>query len=216
MVETKELIVPYLNFRNGESAQGDSPLFGEIPKIPIDELNWPEFPYCPSVSVQATHNNRSIWLRFHVKEKHISCKFREVNDPVYRDSCVEFFISFAGDHYYNFEFNCLGTPYAAFGPANLALRNKLPAESLRNLYRSAELQQDGDAFSWSLNVEIPSALLNTSYTSEGLSGRSARANFFKCGDDLPEPHYLSWNPIAAPSPNFHRPDFFGTLFFEEP
>jgi hypothetical protein len=27
------------------------------------------------------------------------------------------------------------------------------------------------------------------------------------------PHYLSWNRIDIPQPDFHRPDFFGELKF---
>jgi hypothetical protein len=38
-----------------------------------------------------------------------------------------------------------------------------------------------------------------------------RANFYKCGDLTAHPHFLSWNPIDLPKPDFHRPEFFGTL-----
>jgi hypothetical protein len=41
-----------------------------------------------------------------------------------------------------------------------------------------------------------------------------KANFYKCGDELQTPHFLSWNPIEIDQPDFHRPDFFGTLEFE--
>ena len=47
-----------------------------------------------------------------------------------------------------------------------------------------------------------------------LYGARMKANFYKCGDKLQTPHFLSWNRIDLPSPNFHRPDFFGTLEFE--
>ena len=47
-----------------------------------------------------------------------------------------------------------------------------------------------------------------------LDGARMKANFYKCGDKLQTPHFLSWNRIDLPSPNFHRPDFFGTLEFE--
>ena len=47
-----------------------------------------------------------------------------------------------------------------------------------------------------------------------LDGARMTANFYKCGDKLQTPHFLSWNRIDLPSPNFHRPDFFGTLEFE--
>ena len=44
--------------------------------------------------------------------------------------------------------------------------------------------------------------------------REIKANFYKCGDELQTPHFLSWNPIKIENPDFHRPDFFGTLEFE--
>ena len=47
-----------------------------------------------------------------------------------------------------------------------------------------------------------------------LSGRRARANFYKCGDRLSKPHFLAYFPIGLPQPDFHCPDFFGDLVFE--
>ena len=38
-------------------------------------------------------------------------------------------------------------------------------------------------------------------------GLRARMNLYKCGDDLSHPHFLSWQPIEAPKPNFHLPAF---------
>jgi hypothetical protein len=38
-------------------------------------------------------------------------------------------------------------------------------------------------------------------------------NFYKCADETISPHYLSWNPIDAPAPDFHRPEFFGEIHF---
>ena len=40
------------------------------------------------------------------------------------------------------------------------------------------------------------------------------ANFYKCGDKLQTPHFLSWNPIDLEKPNFHCPEFFGMLRFK--
>ncbi|WP_350005689.1 carbohydrate-binding family 9-like protein, partial [Phocaeicola dorei] len=47
-----------------------------------------------------------------------------------------------------------------------------------------------------------------------LDGMVVRANFYKCGDELQKPHFLSWSPIKIEKPDFHRPDFFGLLEFE--
>lgn len=46
-----------------------------------------------------------------------------------------------------------------------------------------------------------------------LKRQKCRVNFYKCGDELTQPHYLSWKNIVAPKPDFHRPDFFGAAEF---
>ena len=43
-----------------------------------------------------------------------------------------------------------------------------------------------------------------------------RGNFYKCASATSEPHYLSWNPILTDKPDFHRPDFFGDIYFARP
>ncbi|MFA5695554.1 MAG: carbohydrate-binding family 9-like protein, partial [Proteiniphilum sp.] len=49
---------------------------------------------------------------------------------------------------------------------------------------------------------------------ESLSRQQIRANFYKCGDETAEPHYISWSPIDLPAPDFHAPQFFGLLEME--
>ena len=39
-------------------------------------------------------------------------------------------------------------------------------------------------------------------------------NVYKCGDNLSQPHFLSWQPIHTDKPNFHVPQFFGEVEFE--
>jgi hypothetical protein len=48
----------------------------------------------------------------------------------------------------------------------------------------------------------------------GFDGMTATGNVYKCGDNLPVPHFISWNPITTENPDFHRPDFFGQMKFE--
>ncbi|HEX8038127.1 MAG TPA: carbohydrate-binding family 9-like protein [Chryseosolibacter sp.] len=38
-------------------------------------------------------------------------------------------------------------------------------------------------------------------------------DFYKCGDNLPEPHFITWNDVKAPKPDFHLPEFFGRINF---
>ena len=44
---------------------------------------------------------------------------------------------------------------------------------------------------------------------------NARCNFYKCGDNLSKPHFLSWAPIHTEKPNFHTPQFFQKVDFEK-
>ena len=38
-------------------------------------------------------------------------------------------------------------------------------------------------------------------------------NIYKCGDLLPQPHFVTLFPIQAPQPDYHRPEFFQPLPF---
>ena len=42
-----------------------------------------------------------------------------------------------------------------------------------------------------------------------------RANFYKCADKTSHPHWLTWSVVDKPRPDFHVPQFFGILEFEE-
>ena len=66
---------------------------------------------------------------------------------------------------------------------------------------------------WEVALIIPYAVF-FKHQIESLDGKEIKANFYKCGDELQTPHFLSWNPIEIDQPDFHRPDFFGTLEFE--
>ncbi len=45
-------------------------------------------------------------------------------------------------------------------------------------------------------------------------GVTWKANFYKCADKTSYPHWLTWNPVDHPSPNFHLPQYFGAIVFE--
>jgi hypothetical protein len=183
----------------------------------IDQLNWPSFSYKPTLYFRIAHNGESIYLKFYVKEKAVRAVETRINGEVYKDSCVEFFVSFDGIHYYNLEFNCIGTPHIAYGESRFN-RQYLPAEAIDAIQIHSTLGSEpfdtktGD-FEWELTAVIPAA--SFVYTQElNLKGYTATANFYKCGDELPEPHYVTWAPVETPNPDYHRPEFFREIRFE--
>lgn len=65
-------------------------------------------------------------------------------------------------------------------------------------------------YRWSLMTKIPfNAFFANGFNPS--SANSIKGNFYKCGDKTAKPHYVSWSPIATPSPDFHRPEYFGCL-----
>jgi hypothetical protein len=91
-------------------------------------------------------------------------------------------------------------------------RDFLSKESVGQIKVHTEMQKgESEGDYWELCAVIPFQLLNTD--KESLTRQPSRVNFFKCGDDLPVPHFLSWNNIEAPEPDFHVPEFFGFANF---
>ncbi len=169
----------------------------------------------PKVNFTIAHSGTAILLNYYVEEKSVQAKYREINDPVYKDSCVEFFIAFNDDtSYYNLEFNCMGTCLAGFGN-DRENRLLLSKDKVKAIKTNAQLKkiQDQDLIAWELNLFIPiSVFCHNNFTS--LEGENCKVNFYKCGDDLPEPHFMAWKNVITKTPNFHLPEFFGEGYFQ--
>lgn len=183
----------------------------------IEKINWPDFSYKPSVKFRIGHLGDRICLKYYVTEQSVRALETKINGDVYKDSCVEFFVSFDGEHYYNFEFSCIGTIHLAYGSGRHG-RQRLPEEIVRLIQVEPSLGtkpfelKTGET-SWELTVIIPveSLMFNPGMD---LSGRDATANFYKCGDELPVPHYVTWNPVKTENPDYHRPEHFGKIKFD--
>jgi hypothetical protein len=171
-----------------------------------------------SVSFDISHRGTSILLRYLVREPQVRAINTGFNTPVWEDSCVEFFLSLEDDPaYYNFEINAIGTVLGAYGPdrhrrewiSEALLEQVRTTPSLgRGIIRNLE----GD-ISWEMDIVLPVKVLCHHHITD-IAGLYARANFYKCGDKLTRPHYLSWQPVKTDTPDFHRPEFFGALVFQ--
>jgi len=185
------------------------------PQHAVDTLNWAEFPYRPRVSFAIAYGGGDLYVRFAVEEDAVLAEKTEANAAVSQDSCVEVFIAPHSDLYFSFEFNCIGTVLVTRGHGREDLEC-LDPEVFRGIRRESSLgaepfsERQGDT-SWQLTVAIPLAILGLNEVD--LPGYSCRANFYKCGDNLSKPHYVSWSPINAPTPDFHRPECFGAVRF---
>lgn len=186
---------------------------------PIDVVNWPDkYPYCPEVSFRIAHTGNAILLNYKVREETARARYGGDNEAVWTDSCVEFFLIPNQDSiYYNLECNCIGTALLGAGP-NRSGREHANASVMQSISRWSSLgrktfDERTGGVEWEVALIIPATAF-FKHQIASLSGKTIPANFYKCGDELQTPHFLSWNPIAVKSPDFHLPEFFGMLLFE--
>ena len=182
----------------------------------VENINWPkEFPYCPKMQFGIAHTGEEFLIHYCVEEQSVRAVAQKDNDNVWEDSCAEFFISPAADGlYYNIECNCAGTLLLGVGEGRNNRQLATP-EITRQIDRWASLGRTpfdtrDQPTRWELALRIPyTVFFRHNITS--LDGLTLKGNFYKCGDKLPVPHFISWNPIGTPTPDFHCPQFFGKL-----
>ncbi len=214
----KKIIVPQITPANESIAELEK-VFATIKGERVDCCNWPtDYPYIPDINVKLFHNKETLFIKFSVTEKDIQAKVAEDQGRTWTDPCVEFFVSPRGNmDYYNFECTCTGKLLLAWHPANEP-KEAAPAEVLRSIARHPSLGTEcfplrTGEHTWSVIEAIPATALFRSGI-DNWKGKTMKANFYKCGDELPTPHFISWAPIEWKEPSFHRPEFFGELVFE--
>ena len=212
----KQLVVKKIDI-NIKNAEELSHIFYElsIPFNKIDTINWETFPYCPDVSFRIAHNGDAVFLNYHVNESDIKAVCDEDNGRVWEDSCVEFFVSFNEESYINIECNCIGKILIGKGAVNTK-RIHLQESILKTVDRWSSVGYnpvEGLSGEWEVSLIIPKEIFHPELKNT-FNKLEANGNFYKCGDRLQTPHFVSWNPVYTEKPSFHRPDFFGKLIFE--
>ncbi|WP_165041030.1 carbohydrate-binding family 9-like protein [Dysgonomonas sp. ZJ709] len=214
------MLVPKIRITETNNASLITEALDAVSLNAIGSVNWEsQYPYKPDVSFKIAHNGDYLFLQYFVEENEILAKTTKDNGPVWTDSCVEFFISFGeSPYYYNAEFSCIGK--ALFGYRKdrkdsvygdfdtMSSIKRYPSLGTDNFER-----KEGN-FKWNLLLVMPTSVFWKDDI-KSFNGVKARANLYKCGDDLSKPHFLSWNPINNENPNFHLPNFFGFLDFED-
>ncbi|MDR1980151.1 MAG: hypothetical protein LBQ39_00850 [Tannerellaceae bacterium] len=181
----------------------------------INVINWSGYPYKPIVIFDIARSNVSLYIRFFVKGNSLKAVYSTDNSPVHKDSCVEFFMKrLDSEGYMNFEFNCLGVCDAAYRFSR-DVKQPLSQDEYKSIRRYSSMERKPFAekkgvYSWELVVAIPLKLmgLDPENLPEKILG-----NFYKCADETTAPHFVSWSRIETDTPDFHRPDFFGEIYF---
>ena len=182
----------------------------------INNVNWPDkFPYRPETRVEVTNDHEYLYLHYFVKGEQLRAVTTEDQGPVWEDSCVEFFCQVPGEkHYMNFETNCIGAMVASRRLGRDQDVQLFPPEEMARIRRRCTFprqafeERDG-MFEWEVELRIPLSLIFRN--SRPVFPQKLRANFYKCADKTKNPHFVSWQPIPLPDPDFHCPEFFGEV-----
>jgi len=197
-------------------------IWDSIPSVLIDCYPWDENLYKPNTEVKLFYTDTHFHLNFKTRENAIKATYLEHFQPVYKDSCVEFFFKpnpQYDNRYLNFEINPFGKLLLGFGKdrfdrqllkeTNCEIFNIVPSIT-------TEIQEnDTSVVCWNIKYSIPFIFLEKYYGKLELkTGSIIYGNFYKCGDETPYPHFGCWNPINSPIPDFHRPECFGRLILK--
>ncbi len=201
------------------SLPGESRFWEGIPAASVDHYLWLDNGYRPRVEARVCYSPNNLYVHFIAYEPRIRVKFTRFQDPVWKDSCVEFFVDPFPEKkvgYINIETNAVGAMLIHIGP-DRKTRPPISAEDLKGLEIVTSVKEPVDGLHgadfWTLAYKIPLALFEKYYGDRIAPGRQARGNFYKCGDETEIPHYGAWSPVDSPKPDFHLPEFFGRLLF---
>jgi len=190
-----------------------------------------KFHPCSSVHHPVTHaalrySSTALLLWFRVEDRYVLSRHRGFNQPVCRDSCVEFFFqppSCLG--YFNLEINGGGALLMGYGK-NISNRTLLPVPALEHIRVESTLpatveRERPEPLHWSIACTLPYDVLKAAPLKPAERHRLKpgpddvwRANFYKCADACSHPHWAAWTDIGEQR-NFHQHDKFGTLRFRD-
>lgn len=209
------MIVPLRVQLLGLDAQSAAPVLLEQGLcLKVASVNWPEtYPACPETYVHIATSADKLYIRYDVRGEQLRAVAAKDQEEVWCDSCVEFFCQLPSSNgYMNFETNCIGTMVASRREGRDKNVSPLSPEQMALIDRYSSVgtepfeEKDGE-FAWTVVIAIPWKLI----AEDGTKPTALRANFYKCADKTKQVHFVSWNPISLPQPNFHCPEFFAEL-----
>lgn len=182
-----------------------APAWQTIPSAALLPCRWSPNPP-PESCARAVWAEEGLRVRLESRGAVERAENTAADSAVWEDNCLEFFFSAGGENYINLEANARGALRASFGPDRHA------RQLLRSLgWPLPRVRAEAGEGGWTVELEIPAALLERAFGVKMRSGLALRCNFYACGDKTPAPYYAAWNPVDTPAPDFHRPEFFGAL-----
>ncbi len=177
----------------------------------------------PRTCFKILYDDDAVYIMFRVEDRYVRAIASEHQGQVWKDSCVEFFFrpsDAEGSGYFNLEMNCGGT--MLFHHQRRPWQNAVSVspEDVRRIETHCSLPrivepEMTEPLTWTVAYRLPFDIVARYCPSakRPASGVSWRANLYKCAEHNSHPHWLTWAPVDHPRPNFHLPEYFGTIQF---
>lgn len=183
--------------------------FCQVEKAMIESYRWGG-DYRPEAYAQLIYViDKGFALKMTCIEPDPKTVYTKYNDPVYKDSCLEFFVSFNNKSklYMNFEMNSAGAYLSAVRETK---PDKTPIHRILGKDDMPTVEVVKNKSQWSVKVFFSLDVIEKLFGVRNFApGYVFHGNFYKCGDETASPHFGAWQPIDSDKPNFHRPDCFG-------
>lgn len=182
------------------------PSWDIVPKADIACYHWEESEkYRPEAYAKMCFvKGEGVYALLMCKEKDPKTDYKSVNDPIYKDSCLEMFISLGDEGYLNIETNSVGAYLSEFGKTRF--HRRLLSDITSDAPTVTPLR---DGAYWGNEIFIPDSVLKTLYHGfDTVKPGKFRGNFYKCGDLTAVPHYGSFAPMGTLKLGFHNPELF--------
>lgn len=202
-------------------ANWDKAQWKKIKEISISNFMGDIPAFRPVVKAKMMYDQDNLYLIYKVDDRHVRIQNDKFNSSVSADACVEFFFSPDTDwplRYFNVEINAGGTALMAFHKdgkrTNMLEEDFKDVKIAHTLPRKLD-QEISEPVTWFLEFKLPLALLKKySNITQPEKGVVWKANFYKTSSRSTNPHYLTWSVVHNPKPQFHLPQYFGTLIFK--
>jgi len=180
--------------------------------------------FIPITYAKMLYDDQNVYIIFKVRDRFVRIVTNEINGPVWEDAAAEFFFSpdmAAPLKYFNLEMTGGGTPLMCYNtfPLELHYLDTTDIKEIEIAHSLPELvpNEITDSVTWTLEYKVPLVLLEKyANVTRPAPGINWMANFYKCASNNSNPHYFTWAKVVSPTPNFHLPEYFGKLVFEDP
>ena len=166
-------------------------------------------PYRPNTYFKMGVVGDDLVAKLQCYEENPRAVFENRDDPMYLDSCLEFFVAPVEGRaeYVNVESNSKGAFLCEFGDGKYNRRLCADLTELSPIVESFSGNDENGSY-WGVKVELTKAFICSIYNCNDFSYGIIRANFYKCGDDCDIQHYIAFAPVTTLPPGFHNPDCF--------